>query len=228
MYYRRRKKKGRLIVAVCSLILFIGLVYGYVTNNNEPLNKPYEGENTPESNIENNKKNSINAKQNTQEQTSQIEETSKEDTNIIESQERDTFNIVNKDTEIIFNTYFKKTGELETKKTKVPITLVGLQLDEFKNYIEENYSNWKIKNISTKSVALFIEKEGFVPNTYIVQNKDGYIVIYKINDSGEKVLYEETDIPISIMSEIDKRKLKEGIVVKNLDEAYKIVEDYSS
>lgn len=230
MYYRKKRNRGRIITFLSVILLLVTLTFGYISNKNKPIEKPpyvSESDENKKKEIENiNESLPSNKIDNVQKKISEeaIQNQSGDDENNVLSK----YDLVNKDTEIIFNILYKQTGEIIKNTTKVPITVAGMTLKEFQNYIQNNYSDWKIKSISTKSVALFKEKDGLTPNNYLIQNKDGYIVIYKINDLGEKVLYEETEIPLSVLSEIDKKKLSQGILVKTLDDAMSIIEDYSS
>ncbi|SHK24044.1 BofC C-terminal domain-containing protein [Paramaledivibacter caminithermalis] len=225
MFYRKKKNRSRIVVLVCAILLFASFTYGYISNN-KPLNKPQNIiQSTEENNI--NKKYPIDNKEgggNKKIKKEGINEYSKNN----ESNVNDCLKEVNENSKIVFNTYYSKTGKMDTKQIDIPITIVGASLDEFKSYIKTNYSDWKINSISTKSASLFKEVDGYNPDYFIVQNKNGYITVYKINKAGEKELYEETDISISTLSEMDKKKLNEGIIAKDEEELYRIIEDYSS
>jgi len=229
MFYKKKRKRGRLVLSICILLLLAGFTYGYISNS-KPQNKPNNI-----SSLTENKKTEINNKLKTEKDKEEDKEkdteesTSQEDTDVAaQREENSTLGIVNENSQIIFNTYYVKTGEVDTKKTNIPINIVGATLNEFKSYIESNYSDWKIRSVSTESASLFKQIDGYKPNNYIIQSKDGYIVIYKINESGEKELYEKTNISTSTLSETDKKKLEKGIFVKTLEDVYNIIEDYSS
>lgn len=207
---------------VCILLLFAGFTYGYISNNKK-LNRPQNISKT-EDNSKIDKNNPTNNKNNEDLQGEAADIVIKNDEDKITNPNEE----VNEDSEIVFNTYYAKTGEVETKKAKIPVNVIGVNLNEFREYIESNYENWQLRSISTESASLFREVDGYNPNYYFVQNKDGYIVVYKIDESGKKVLYEETDISISTLSETDKEKLNKGILAKSQEELYRIIEDYSS
>jgi len=228
MYYQRKKKKGRIVALFSIMLTFVALTYGYISNQNKPIEKPSD---IPEKDMIKNDDRILS--QNTQNDEDAIDNIEKWEKNNQEAlgentSIQDPIDITNDETQIILNTLYKQTGEIQKSISKVPITLAGITLDEFKEYIEKNYSDWKIKNISTVAAELFKEKDGLAPGHYIMQNKDGYIVIYKINELGEKELFEETDISLSVLSEADKNKLNKGIILKSLDEVMNIIEDYSS
>lgn len=224
MFYNKRKKRGRVVLLTCILLIFAGLTYGYVSNN-EPQVKP--NPNNIRKLPEKGKINNEPVKKPNDEDLEQLGMNSEAAQNGVE-EAVDTIAKVDEESNIILRTYYTKTGEIDTKKIGIPITIVGASLNEFKSYIESNYSDWVIREVSTKSASLFKQVDGYKPDNFIIQNKDGYIVIYKINQSGEKEIYEKTNISLSTLSETDKRKLEAGITVKTLDDVYNIIEDYSS
>jgi len=221
VFYKKRKKRGRVVLLVCVMLIFAGFTYGYVSNN-KPQIKPNPNDISKSPEINNERENNTGNKKGRESNTAN-EVTQNNVENAME-----TIDKVNKDSDIILKTYYAKTGEMDTKKIRIPITIVGASLNEFKSYIESNYSDWKIRSVSTKSASLFKQIEGYKPNSFIIQSNEGYIVIYRINESGEKEVYEKTSISLSILSDADKRKMEEGITVKSLDDVYNIIEDYSS
>lgn len=218
MLYRRKRKKGRIVFAICLLLLLVGFTYGYISNN-KPLNKP---DNISELD-DNNDKDVRKVNEN-----KVVEDSKREDDETGKGDVLERGNKVKVDSEIVFNTYYVKTGGIDTKKTRIPITMSGATLNEFREYIEDNYGDWSLRSISVESASLFKQIDGYQPNHFIIQNMDGYIAIYKINEAGEKELYEKTEISISTLSEIDKKKLDKGIFLKSLEEVYSVIEDYSS
>ena len=222
MFYQKKKKRGRVVLAICVLLLLAGFTYGYMSNK-QPQEKPHNiAELQGSENLVAN--NPVEAEANRKNVDEGEQETD------VANQEGDTDIIdkVNEGTEIVLSTHYSRTGEMDTRKIKIPITLIGATLNDFKSYVEGNYREWQVTSISTQTASLYKKVDGYKPNNFILQSKDGYIVIYKINESGEKVLHEETGISLSLLSETDKKKLDEGITVKSKEEVYNILEDYSS
>ncbi|WP_432665407.1 BofC C-terminal domain-containing protein [Wukongibacter baidiensis] len=222
MFYKKKRKRGRVVFLVCMLLIFAGFTYGYVSNN-KPQVKPNPNDITKISDKDkiNKEKDTGNKKGTESNTTDEVAQNGIENSN-------DIMDKVNKETNIMLKTYYSKTGEMDTKKIQIPITIVGASLNEFKSYIESNYSDWKIRSVSTKSASLFKQVEGYKPNSFVIQSNDGYVVIYRINEAGEKEVYEKTSISLSLLSETDKRKMEDGITVRSLDDVYNIIEDYSS
>lgn len=222
MFYQKKKKRGRVVFAICVLLLLAGFTYGYMSNK-QPQEKPHNIAELPGSkDLETNKP--VDAEEGKRNVDGGEQETDAAN----QGADTDIIDKVNEGTEIVLSTHYSRTGEMDTKKIKIPITLIGATLKDFKTYIEGNYRDWQVTSISTQAASLYKKVEGYKPNNFILQSKDGYIVIYKINESGEKILHEETGISLSLLSETDKKKLDEGITVKSKEEVYNILEDYSS
>lgn len=225
MFYQKKKRRGRAILAICVLLLFAGFTYGYMSNK-QPQERPNNiAELSSNDKLEtNNPVEPVEADGGKKNVDAEQEETDAES----QGQDADLIDKVNDGTQIILNTHYLKTRETDTKKIKTPITLIGATLSEFEAYIKGNYKGWKVKALSANAASLYKEVDGYKPDSFIIQSKDGYIVIYKINKSGEKELYEETGISLSTLSETDKKKLDEGIYLKTIEDVYNIIEDYSS
>lgn len=224
MFYQKKKRRGRAVLLVCALLIFAGFTYGYVSNNKPQIKPtPSDVSKLPEKDKidKDGEKDTINKNTEESDTTNEVGQNDVEEPKHI-------VDTVNEDSNIILKTHYLKTGEIDTQKVRIPITIVGASLNEFKSYIESNYGEWNIRSVSTKSASLFKEVEGYKPNSFIVQSDEGYVAVFRINESGEKEVYEKTNISMSILSDADKRKMEEGITVRSLDDVYNIIEDYSS
>ncbi|QZY57060.1 BofC C-terminal domain-containing protein [Crassaminicella profunda] len=222
MWRRRRRKKGKLLMG-CLVLLLIGFAYGYITNDikvpekigNQNKDKPNIGEITVK--LPNNKK--------PKESNENVEKKNTiEDRIPIVVNE----NVATDDTQIVFNTYYKKTSDVVKKESKIPSELVGRNLDELRVYFNEKYRNWDVRECNKDKVELYQVTDQIPPNFYIAKEHNGCIAIFQVNDKGEYILIEETQIPTTSLSSMDLQYVKNGIVKKNRDEINQILEDYSS
>ncbi|QEK12059.1 hypothetical protein FQB35_06550 [Crassaminicella thermophila] len=115
-----------------------------------------------------------------------------------------------------------------TKKSKLPSELVGKSFDEVKTYLRENYGEWRIRECNKYKVELYKITDKIPPNYYVAKEYNGYIAIFRVNEEGKSVLIEQTEIPISSLSDMDLQYIKQGIIRKERDEINQILEDYSS
>ena len=70
--------------------------------------------------------------------------------------------------------------------------------------------------------------DGASPGHFIVRERNGYIVVYRLDEYGNEVFYKQTDVSVEFLSDIDRKKLKEGIIVKGTSGVEQILQDYSS
>ena len=61
---------------------------------------------------------------------------------------------------------------------------------------------------------------------FLVKDVDGYITIYYIDDSGEEILYNETEISTEYLSVTDLDDLEIGIEVVGYEELNKLIENF--
>ncbi|WZL71547.1 BofC C-terminal domain-containing protein [Clostridiaceae bacterium 35-E11] len=219
----RRRRRGKKLIVGCFVLLLIGFIYGYVFNNTPTPNKPNDSALSDDKNKKANIDPSPNTNNEENKQEIQGEDITEDLVPII-----DNDNITTNNTRIIFKTYFEKTRDTITKEKQVPINLVGTPLDAFKDYLEENYENWTIRECTKDVVELYRTINEVSPNHYIAKDYNGYIAIFKVDENGNSILFKQTDIPISSLSDVDRNKLQEGIVVKGVEGINQILEDYSS
>lgn len=100
---------------------------------------------------------------------------------------------------------------------------------EYKDYMNKNYPSVDIVSFSVENIVLREERNYLCPNHYIIGESDGKIAIFKIGDNGEKILSKVyKDYPLSLLKEIDQKKLKEGIVIDSEEELSDVLENFIS
>ena len=62
---------------------------------------------------------------------------------------------------------------------------------------------------------------------YVIKQKDGSVAIYSKLKNNALKLYEEYDIPVSLLPEADRTALSDGIEVDSLSDAIIMVENFS-
>ena len=92
--------------------------------------------------------------------------------------------------------------------------------------IAEKYIEWDIKKFSADSIVLYKEVDGVCDNDYIIKEKDGNIVIFKLDSEGRETIYDVTSIEVQYLPETDLRQLKDGIKVNGLEKLNQIIEDF--
>lgn len=141
-------------------------------------------------------------------------------------------------TQYILQTYDITTGNMTEEELKVPSYLVGLtrlqvieylhnymndmNLDEFKNGLNA----FELLTFSENKVTLRkTYNKDLVENQFFIKSQNGKIVVYY---GDQKTVYEYTEVTVEHLTQYEQLKLEEGIFVKDEEELYSILENYSS
>ncbi|SHI51040.1 BofC C-terminal domain-containing protein [Geosporobacter subterraneus DSM 17957] len=221
----RRRRRRRKYVLACVVLLLAGFIYGYVSNETRILNKPgKEGVDPKNLSVE------VPSPQNENPQIQEPNNLPREVETPYEIEEPvvNQDNIITNNTRFLLKTYFEQTRDTITREIKIPGDMIGKSLEEFSIFLQNAYGEWDVRELNKDLVELYRIKDGISPNHYIVKQSNGYIAIFHIDEEGNPILLEQTNIPVSALTEIDREKLRRGIVVKGMDGVNQILEDYSS
>lgn len=123
---------------------------------------------------------------------------------------------------INFNTYYKGCGHTIKEEKKADEDIVNKTEQD----ITEEYIDWDIKKFSANNVILYKEVDGICDNDYIIKEKDGNIVVFKLDNEGEEIVYDVTSIEVQYLPETDLMQLRDGIKVNGLEKLDQIIEDF--
>lgn len=104
----------------------------------------------------------------------------------------------------------------------VSSNLVNITKDEF----QEAYKDWKIEEFSPDKIIINKIFDGNCGEEFILRDKEGVVVIYKINEDNKEEEYEETNIATDYLTEEDKSNMKNGMKIIGKQELNKIIEDF--
>ena len=114
---------------------------------------------------------------------------------------------------VILKRHYDKCGHTTNEYIDIQENLVNKTQDE----LEEKYPNWEVEKFSSGEIILYKEYTGICDEHYILREKDGKIVIYKIDENGQEKLYETTEIAIDYLTDEDKENIK--INVPNINKS---------
>ena len=123
---------------------------------------------------------------------------------------------------ITFKVKYKKCGHVTSNCERVKDTLVNKTKEE----LQKEYINWNIEEFSEGNIVLSKDEEGYCNEHYLVQDKDGRVVVYKILEDGTKQNYEQTEISTEYLSDSDKIQIKEGIRINGKQNLNQLIEDF--
>ena len=123
---------------------------------------------------------------------------------------------------ITYKTYYKGCGHTKEEYNNMPQELINCT----KSDIEEKYTDWQIEKFSSNEVILYKEVDGECGEHYLVKEKDGKVVVYKILENGEEQEYETTQISTDYLTDTDKIEMQNGIRVNGKQELNTLIEDF--
>ena len=118
--------------------------------------------------------------------------------------------------------HYDKCGHTTKEYIDIQENLVNKTQEE----LEEKYPNWEVEKFSSGEIILYKEYTGMCDEHYILKEKDGKIVIYKIDENEQEKLYETTEIAIDYLTDEDKENIKNGIKVNGKEELNQLIEDF--
>lgn len=123
---------------------------------------------------------------------------------------------------IIFEKHYTDCGHTIIEKQQINNDEVNKDEEYFKNA----YSDWEIKNFTADEVKLYKEFPGSCNEHYLITVGEENIVVYSVDDDGNRTLKEKTDIAVQYLPNEDIELLKKGITAYGQNELAKKLEDF--
>ena len=117
---------------------------------------------------------------------------------------------------------YNKCGHTTSEYISIPKELVNKTKEDLK----EKYAGWTIDKFSDTQIVISKKEEGECGEHYIVKDKEGKVVIYKLLEDGTEKEYEVTDISTEYITDTDKINMKNGIKVNGKQELNQLIEDF--
>jgi hypothetical protein len=219
---RRRQKRRNSVLVIVGIILLAAFSFGYYLNNGgeENIGKNTIYNNDPSDyRIPDSIKNPGGAGAVVLPQVVDAAEPGEDSTNANANAD----NLITPSTKVIYKTYFTLCSHMQDREPDNYNELVNLTEEQ----LQSKYPDWKVKEFSKQQVILTREIQTYCPRHYIIGILNDNIAIYVYNSEGKKVLYEETETPISTLTPADQKKLEYGIVVNTADEVQQMLEGFS-
>lgn len=141
-------------------------------------------------------------------------------------------------TKYILQTYNIDTEEKTEESMQIPSYLVGLNREEVSEYLDAYMKDmpWNEfrDGLSAYELLLFSDKELITRKTYnpdlveyefYIKSDQGNIVVFY---SDQRTVYEYTNMSTRNLNENEKAELEEGYFIKDLEELYAVLENYTS
>lgn len=147
------------------------------------------------------------------------------------TESKEVFNL-NEDCEIWVQGQITSSGTYESPKMLGTISkdLLNKSKDEIVSYFKEKYPNKEIASMNQYEIILCNAqaKEPSKANKYSIEEKDGFVYVYKYDKDGAKIELEKTNISVSSLPKSVQEELSSGILVNSEDDAYTTLENFES
>ena len=191
-----------ILVIIFGLLIGIGIaMYSENKNKTDKMDIISEKELADSSNteLENNTKNIVNS----------IETSASENT-------------ISPNAILIKKTYYEACDHLIRKSEDIPEELVNKSEED----VKKMFPNWKIEEYSPTQIILYKTSSGNCGEHYFVQEHNGVIGIYTVDEYGVKTLKEDTEISTMYLPETDIQNLKAGVEIIGYTKLIEFLEDY--
>lgn len=131
---------------------------------------------------------------------------------------------VTPNTLLILKRVYTDCGHTIINSAEIPEEMVNLNKQE----VEKGYPNWEIEKFEKEEVILSKELNSFCGEHYLIIEEEGRVLIYSLDEAGNRTLKENTDIACEYLPETDKIILQNGIYVYGAEELSRIKEDFES
>lgn len=127
-------------------------------------------------------------------------------------------------TKFILKKYYTHCNHVGIDEAELPEEMVNLTEEE----LASKYINWEVESFSKDEVVLSKKLDKYCSEHYLIIEEDGEIMIYSLDEEGNRKLKEKCDIAYEYLPETDKIILANGIYVYGSEELNKIKEDFES
>lgn len=158
--------------------------------------------------------------------------------NVVAKADTIKINTITPFTNIVIKKYDVATGITTNETQQVTDSIVGYSKEDLQGYcakfMEKIPVDEQMEGLVSFQIESFSDKQVVLKKTYDSRNclfkyymvsQNGYIVVY-CND--KKTVYEYTAIQVATLNPVDRKRVADGIYIKNEQELYTILEGYSS
>ena len=143
-----------------------------------------------------------------------------DNSNIIETSSTNTN--ISPNAILITKIYYKSCDHLIRKSEDISEELINKSMED----VEKAYPEWKIEEFSPTQITLYKTENGNCGEHYWVQEHNGVIGIYVMDEYGVKTLKEDTEISTQYLPEEDIKNLQAGIEIIGHTKLVEFLEDY--
>lgn len=132
--------------------------------------------------------------------------------------------VIGENAEIVYQYYYTEDQRTAEQKEPVQNYLLGLNLAQVRSI----YNGWQVVFFSPEKVILRSTVEGRSDESFLLGEQNGMLAVFREDADGKITLYECTDVPLSVLPEIERQQIQEGVRILGEDNLAKVLADYMS
>lgn len=136
--------------------------------------------------------------------------------------------LINENTQILKRLTYNINGTTFSKELneKASSDILGMDKLTAEKYFK--LRGYNIIEFTLKSLIITKDIDSWPPGCFVIKGSNDIIAVYEVDTSGNLKLKENTDLRLENLPEEDRKELESGKIFETLDEAYWLIEEYSS
>ena len=106
-------------------------------------------------------------------------------------------------TKLYLEKRFEDCKHTVNSEVELPAEMINLNQEE----IAQKYPDWTIKNFSEDKIVLYKLADGLCNEHFLIKDENGVVVVYRLDENYDKILYEKTDIYTEYLPDEDINRI---------------------
>ena len=136
--------------------------------------------------------------------------------------------LINENTQILKRLTYNKNGTTFSKESKEKASSDILGMDKLTAEKYFKLRGYNLMEFTLKSLIIAKDIDSWPPGCFVIKGSNDIIAVYEVDNLGNLKLKENTDLRLENLPEEDRKELESGKIFESLDEAYWLIEEYSS
>lgn len=132
--------------------------------------------------------------------------------------------VIGENAEIVYQYYYTEDRRTAEQVEPVQNYLLGLNLAQVRSI----YNGWQVVYFSPDKVILRSTVEGRSDESFLLGEQNGMLAVFRENADGKISLYECTDVPLSVLPELERQQIQDGVRILGEDNLARVLADYTS
>lgn len=139
-----------------------------------------------------------------------------------------TNDLINDNTAILKRMTYNKNGAIFSKELNEKPTgdILGMDKVTAEKYFK--LKGYNLIEFTLKEVVIEKNINTWPPGCFVIKGNNDIVAVYEVDESGNLKLKENTELKLENLPEEDRKELESGKIFETLDEAYWLLEEYSS